>query len=111
MRPPRIGDLTSRAVISRRADVPFGEYGVTETYVEVARRWARREPVGGAIYVGSLQTGGAITHRIFMRRLDRVGLDHVIDVDGFRHAVKRSTDLGGAGRWTVLEVQELGPLS
>lgn len=109
MRAPKIGELDKRAVILVRQDRPAGGFDVVETYSPVATRWAKREPVGGSVYVGSAQVGNAITHRIFIRLMDGLGLSHVVDCDGMRHAVKRSTDLNGAGRFTVLEVEELGP--
>lgn len=110
MRPPKVGELDKRARILVRQDQPSGGFDIVETYTPVAERWAKREPVGGAVYVGSAQVGNAITHRITIRRLSGLGTSHVVDCEEMRHAVKRVTDLNGEGRWTVLEVEELGPV-
>lgn len=106
MRAPTIGDLSSRVTIKRWQDVPVSGDDTESIYAPVATVWAKVEAVGGAIYLGSMQVGNTITHRIIIRRRQDVTADHVIEGNGRRYRVRRSTDLDG--RFTVLECEEEG---
>lgn len=104
----RAGDLKHRIVIRLQQDFPDDASGIGQDFPEVARVWARIEPVGGGIYLGSVQIGSAVTHRITIRRRTDIGAEHVIDHASRRYRVKRSADLGTSLEFTVLDVEELG---
>ncbi|QBY56147.1 phage head closure protein [Cupriavidus oxalaticus] len=104
---PHIGELNKQVQVRRRSDLPAADMGLDQTFPEQLDRWAKIEPVGSAIYAGSVQIDTIVTHRIFIRYLAGVTNAHEV-VHGARlYRVQRVTDLNGAGRFTVLEVEEL----
>lgn len=105
---PGAGDLTRRVTLRRRADLPADDAGLTSLFSDERKRWARIEPVGTAIYSGSVQADNKITHRITLRYLGLVTTDFEVLHAAVIYRVKRATDLNGAHRFTVLEVEELG---
>lgn len=106
MKRPGIGELGTRAVIARWRDVPMDGSATASSYDPVATVWAKVEAVGGAIYLGSIQVGDTITHRITIRRRTDVTARHVIEAKGRRYRVRRATDL--QERFTVLDCEEEG---
>lgn len=109
MQRPTIGALSARVAIKRWSDVPNADdSGATSNYAPVATVWAKVEPVGGGIYLGSMQVGTTITHRITIRHRSDITADHVIEHGVRRYRVRRVTDLAGEGRFTVMECEEEG---
>jgi len=107
---PGAGDLNRRITLRRRDDSPAPDGGLSSIFSDERKRWARIEPVGTAIYSGSVQADNKITHRITLRYLGVVPTDFEVLHVGVVYRVKRATDLNGRHRFTVLEVEELGLL-
>lgn len=105
---PTIGELNQRIKISTRSDYPVLETDIASDYSGRRDRWAKIEPVGSAVYFGNVQIEAKVTHRIWIR-YER-GIDVNVEVDDGQsvYRVRRATDLKGAKRFTVLEVEELG---
>ncbi|EDV3262776.1 head-tail adaptor protein, partial [Salmonella enterica subsp. enterica] len=59
---PDPGELDQRIVIRRRVDVPADDFGVTPTYPEQIRTWAKKAQPGAAAYQGSVQIENRVTH-------------------------------------------------
>ncbi|VVD76386.1 hypothetical protein PEP31012_00864 [Pandoraea eparura] len=105
---PTIGELNQRIKISTRSDYPVLETDIASDYSGRRDRWAKIEPVGSAVYFGNAQTEVKVTHRIWIRY--EHGIDANVEVDDGQsvYRVRRVSDLKGAKRFTVLEVEELG---
>lgn len=110
---PNTGEMNRRITIKEHQDMPAMGGGLTQSYPELGKAWAKIEPVGTAIYTGTQQTGEAVTHRIMFRR--RTGLTerdvtsaHVVEYAGYRYRVKRATNMNDADNFVALDVEELG---
>ena len=108
MREPHAGELDRRVTIRRRVDLPGADMGLDETFPEQLDRWAKIEPVGTAVYAGSVQIDTAVTHRVILRYLPGLTNAHEVVHGTTVYRVQRITDMNGSRRWTVLEVEELG---
>ncbi len=105
---PSAGELDTFVTIVRIANSPDDEVELSTEEVEVLTRWAKIEPVGTAIYVGTAQTGTGITHRIYIDFTTLVQADDVVKTnDGRRFRVHRSAAMNGGRVCTILEVEEL----
>lgn len=104
---PRIGELNRYVTLRRRSDSPVADVDCEPVYDNVQRRWAKIEPVGTAIYSGSVQVGAAITHRIWVRYLDGLTDAYEVVFRQSEYRVRRVTDANYARRFTLLEVEEL----
>ena len=104
---PQIGELNRRVQIRRRTDEPFGDSDVVQTSAQQRPRWAKIEPVGSAVYAGSVQIDRKVTHRIYIRFLDGITDSHEVLYKTQLFAVRRVSDLNGAHRFTVLEAEEI----
>lgn len=105
---PGAGDLNRRVTLRRRADLPAADGSLVSEFSEEKKRWARIEPVGTAIYSGSVQADDKITHRITLRHLGIVPIDFEVVHGDVVYRVKRAADMNGGHRFTLLEVEELG---
>lgn len=110
LREPHSGELNRRITIRLRADVPAQDMGLASVFSESKNRWAKIEPVGTAIYANSVQTENKLTHRITLRYHPGITDAHEVVHGQTLYRVKRSADLNGAHRFTVLEVEDLGQL-
>lgn len=105
---PGAGDLNRRVTLRRRSDSPANNGGLASQFSEEKKRWARIEPVGTAIYNGSVQADSKITHRITLRYLGVLPVDFEVVHGDVIYRVRRATDLNGSHKFTTLEVEELG---
>lgn len=74
--------------------------------------WGKLEPVGAGIYFGSKQIESGVTHRVIVRSIagrtgsrDFKGVTELM-VEGVIYRLRRVSDLGGLGRFTVIDVEE-----
>ena len=107
---PVAGDLNRRVTLRRRDDLPAEDGGLVSQFSEEKQRWASIDPVGTAIYSGSVQADNMITHRITLRYLGVVTIDFEVVYAEVVYRVKRAVDMNGGRRFTMLEVEELGQL-
>ena len=123
-REPAAGELNRRLAIRRRIDQPAADMGLDSTFSVLKARWGKIQPVGTAVYSEGVQTDVKITHRIWFRSVKGItdaheivhvtraaGVDEVYEVvpDTPLYRVKRSADMNGSRRFTLLEVEELSP--
>ncbi|MBR8234247.1 MULTISPECIES: phage head closure protein [unclassified Burkholderia] len=108
MRIPRIGELDRRVRLRGRRDYPYRDAELESEFPEQKLRWAKIEPVGAAVYSGSVQIDEKVTHRIYLRYLDGVTNDYEVVYREQVFRVKRVGDVKRGRRFTVLEVEELG---
>ena len=112
MNEPAIGELDARVMLRHRDDQPNQHSADLESGFPVQiRTWAKVEPVGSAIYSGSVQADNILTHRIIIRYRNGITNDwEVVAGEGESatvYRVRRSSHLKGKRRFTVLEVEEL----
>lgn len=123
-REPAAGELNRRLAIRRRTDQPADDMGLDSTFSILKARWGKIQPVGTAVYTEGVQTDVKITHRIWFRIIKGItdaheivhvtrvpGVDEVYEVvpETPLYRVKRSADMNGSRRFTLLEVEELSP--
>ncbi|MBY4692745.1 phage head closure protein [Burkholderia latens] len=107
MRTPRIGELDRRVQLRERRDYPYRDAEIESEFPQQKLRWAKIEPVGAAVYSGSVQIDEKVTHRMYLRYLDGVTSDYEVVYRNRLFRVKRVGDLNGLQRFTVLEVEEI----
>ena len=109
MREPSAGELDRRITLRLRSDVPAPDQGLDSLFTEQKKRWARIEPVGTAVYTAGVQTDVKITHRVIFYYLKGMSEAHEVVHGGTIYRVRRVADMNGGRRFTLLEVEELGP--
>ncbi|WP_080155120.1 phage head closure protein [Salmonella enterica] len=105
---PDPGELDQRIVIRRRVDVPADDFGVTPTYPEQIRTWAKKAQPGAAAYQGSVQIENRVTHYFTIRWRRNITADHEVFCDGQVYRIRRIRDLNSKRRFLLLECEELG---
>lgn len=112
MNVPQIGELRHRVKVFHTMDIPDERLGFSKTAVREDEVWGKLEPVGAGIYFGSKQIESGVTHRVIVRSIngrtgarDFKGVTELM-VDGVIYRLRRVADLGGLGRFTVLDVEE-----
>lgn len=109
MREPSAGELGRRITVRLRSDDPAPDLGLDSVFSDQKKRWAKIEPVGTAVYANGVQTDVKITHRVILYYLKGMSDAHEVVHGGSIYRVKRVADMNGSRRFTVLEVEELGP--
>lgn len=113
---PEAGELNRRVTIRRWTDTANAAFGIDQAFDAGIDRWAKMQPVSGAAFWGSKQTGEEITHRFWLRwgtgtKPEEITGQHVIDYQNRRYRVMRSSDLGNAQRFTMIECKDLGAIA
>jgi SPP1 family predicted phage head-tail adaptor len=109
MREPSAGELDRRITLRLRTDVPAPDLGLDSLFAGQKKRWAKIEPVGTAVYASGVQTDVKITHRVTIYYLKGMSESHEVVHGTTVYRVRRVTDMNGKRRYTLLEVEELGP--
>lgn len=111
MNNPTVGALNKRVRFDFRKSVPNKDAGFSNQTVESFEVWGRVEDVGYQVFWDSSQIDQVVTHRIFVRRItgktrpqDLTKLV-LVSCEGLRYRVRRSMDIGGQERFTVIEAQ------
>lgn len=108
-REPSAGELDRRIKLRLRTDVPKPNQGLGSIFTDEKNRWAKIEPVGTAVYAAGLQTEAKITHRVIFYFLKGISDAHEVVHSSIIYRVRRVADMNGTRRYTILEVEELGP--
>ncbi|EAQ6277538.1 head-tail adaptor protein, partial [Salmonella enterica] len=90
---PDPGELDQRIIIRWRVDVPADDFGVSPTYPEQIRTWAKKAQPGAAAYQGSVQVENKVTHYFTIRFRRGITADHEVVHDDISYRVKRVRDL------------------
>lgn len=109
VREPSAAELNRRIKVRLRADAPAEDMGLDPVFTEEKNRWARIQPVGTAVYSAGVQSDVKITHRVTLYFLKGISDAHEVLHGVTLYRVRRVTDMNGNRRFTVLEVEELGP--
>lgn len=109
MREPSAGELERRITLRLRSDMPAPNQGLDSLFTDQKKRWAKIEPVGTAVYTAGVQTDVKITHRVILYYLKGMSEAHEVVHGATIYRVRRVADMNGNRRFTLLEVEELGP--
>ena len=111
---PAIGDLRHRVKILVSSDVPTDDNGSAKEYRIKDEVWGALDVVGSGIFWGSMQVEETGTHRIYLRSIpgrtrpqDLTGVTDFV-VNGMRYRARRTADIGGKDRFTVIDCEQLG---
>lgn len=103
-----IGGLRNRVRLEQRSQVADNSVGITEGFAEIAEVWGSVYATRGAVYLGSMQVGETITHRIVLRWTDPTAFTHLSTDGGTRRFRKRDArDPDGRRRWLEVMAEEL----
>lgn len=108
LREPGAGELNRRVRVRRRSDLPADNVGLDSVFSDDKQRWAMIVPAGTGVYVDGVQTDNKFTHWITLRFLKGVTNDHEVVHGSTIYRIKRSADMNGTHRFTLLQVEELG---
>lgn len=107
MREPSAGELNRRITLRLRTDIPALD--LDSLFTDQKKRWAKIEPVGTAVYANGVQTDMKVTHRVTFYYLKGMSESHEVVHGATIYRVRRVADMNGTRRFTLLEVEELGP--
>lgn len=112
---PATGELNRRVIIRQFSDVPNVSFGTTQIVDAGITVWAKIVPVSGALFWGTKQVGDDITHRLWIRygtgtKPEDITGAHIVEYQGQRYRVKRTSDFEGAKTYTMIEVTLLGAI-
>ncbi|MEM6050523.1 phage head closure protein [Erwinia sp. P7711] len=105
---PDPGELNKRIHLRQRIDQPAADYGVEPTFQNERDVWAKVRQVGATTYHESVQADEKITHYMTIRFRKGVTSDYEVVYGGSVFRVKRLRDLNSAGRYLLMECEELG---
>jgi len=105
---PDPGELDKRLLLRQRTDQPSSDYGVAPEYQNMRTVWAKVRQVGATTLHESVQTDDKITHYITIRYRRDITSDFEVVLAGIVYRIKRGRDLNSAGRYLLLECEELG---
>lgn len=113
MREPAAGELNRRIAIKGWQDMPAMGGGITQTFDAGVSAWAKRDPLGNAIFFGTKQIEESVTDRFIVRRTSQITErtvtgEHVIECEGQRFRVKRASAMNGGRTFVVIETELLG---
>ncbi|KAF6661261.1 phage head closure protein [Enterobacteriaceae bacterium EKM102V] len=105
---PDPGELNKRIHLRQRIDQAAADYGTEPIYQNEKDVWAKVRQVGATTYHDSVQADDTITHYITIRYRRGITSDFEVVHSGYVYRVKRLRDLNSAGRYLLLECEELG---
>jgi len=105
---PHPGELDKRVTFRIREDTPTGDYQTAPEYSGVFTTWAKVVQVGAGTYRDSVQTDDIVTHFVTIRLRPGLSADYELVQGSLVLRVKRARDLNSAGRFLLLECEELG---
>lgn len=113
MKLPAVGEMNRRVTLHLVETIPVGESRINHQETSVTT-WGKIDVIGGSTYWESVSLEETVTHRVWVRyvqgRTRPQDLRHLteVEVEGIRYRVRRTTDVNGVHRFTMLECEELG---
>lgn len=108
---PQIGELRAWINVYQWHDKAVDGAALEPAYQPVFSCKAKIVPASDAAFVGSVQIGETVTHRIIVRRVpgmttpEQFGKQHLIACGREKYLVRKARDLEGARRFTLLSVE------
>lgn len=100
------GSLNRRLALEAPAETPDGAGGVVRTHETVATLWAQVMPVSARGDVEAERLGGAVTHRIRIRRSPDITTRHRFRDGAIVYRIVSLRDPDGRGRFLEIEAEE-----
>lgn len=115
LRGPAIGEMDKLVTIKAWEDVPSG-FALVQQFDAAQQAWAGLTPVGGALFYGTQQVGEEVTHRLVTWRTPTIHATavtarHVVEHDGQRYRVRRTTDMNGERAFVIVDLEHLGAIA
>ncbi|MBN7120334.1 phage head-tail adapter protein [Erwinia billingiae] len=107
---PDPGELNKRIHLRQRIDQAAADYGTEPVYQNEKDLWAKVRQVGATTYHESVQADDAITHYMTIRFRKGITSDFEVVYSENVYRIKRLRDLNSAGRYLLLECEELGAI-
>ncbi len=107
---PDPGELNKRIHLRQRIDQAAADYGTESVYQNEKDVWAKVRQVGATTYHESVQADDAITHYMTIRFRKGITSDFEVVYSENVYRIKRLRDLNSAGRYLLLECEELGAI-
>jgi SPP1 family predicted phage head-tail adaptor len=105
---PDPGELNKRIHLRQRIDQAAADYGTEPVFRNEKDVWAKVRQVGATTYHESVQADDAITHYMTIRFRKGITSDFEVVYSENVYRIKRLRDLNSAGRYLLLECEELG---
>ena len=105
---PDPGELNKRIHLRQRIDQAAADFGTEPVYQNEKDVWAKVRQVGATTYHESVQADDAITHYMTIRFRKGITSDFEVVYSENVYRIKRLRDLNSAGRYLLLECEELG---
>jgi len=105
---PDPGDLDKRVQLRQRIAQPASDYGTAPEFQNMRYVWAKIRQVGATTWHESVQAESIITHYITIRFRRDITSDYEVVFGGVVYRIRRARDLNFAGRYLLLECEELG---
>lgn len=100
------GLLNRRLALEEPVETPDGAGGVTRTYAAIATLWAQVTPVSSRGGIEAEKLGGAVTHRIRIRRAPDITTRHRFRDGAIVYRIVSLRDPDGRGRFLESEAEE-----
>lgn len=107
---PDPGELNKRIHLRQRIDQPADDGGTDSVYRNEKNVWAKVRQVGATTYHESVQADDTITHYMTIRFRKGITSDFEVVYSENVYRIKRLRDLNSAGRYLLLECEELGAI-
>ena len=112
---PDTGELTRQIVIKPWSDIPNAMLAIDQTYGTPLTCWAKVQPVTGVLYWAGKQIDNEVSDIFWVRyydgtRPEQITGQHVIEWNGRRYRVMRTTNAGDAQCFTMIEAKNLGAI-
>jgi SPP1 family predicted phage head-tail adaptor len=107
---PDPGELNKRIHLRQRIDQAAADFGTEPVYQNEKDVWAKVRQVGATTYHESVQADDAITHYMTIRFRKGITSDFEVVYSENIYRIKRLRDLNSAGRYLLLECEELGAI-
>lgn len=108
---PDPGELDKRVQLRQRIDNPSADYGTEPYFQNVRHVWAKVRQVGATTWHESVQADSSITHYMTIRYRSGITSDYEVVFRDIVYRIRRARDLNSAGRYLLLECEELGDMS
>jgi SPP1 family predicted phage head-tail adaptor len=109
---PETGELTRKIRIRLWTDVPNVTFGLTQTFNEGFKRWAKKEPINSLTLLHGENTSEVPTDLFWVRyasltRPEDLTTEHVIELDGKRYRILSVVDVDDQQRFTRIAAKYL----
>jgi SPP1 family predicted phage head-tail adaptor len=109
---PQTGELNRKIRIRLWTDVPNATFGLTQTFDEGFKRWAKKEPINSLALLHGAHTSETPTDLFWVRyasltRPEDLTTEHVVELDGKRYRILSVVDVDDQNLFTRIAAKYL----